>query len=167
VREFGVRIILSFLVAGCLGVAASAAGGAPSAACGEKEKMTVYDATFQKNRVSSLLNRWFIFYEVAHPSLKNQLDLMTEDFSVDAPIGKASSKADYELKVQKFLTPTDENSHNILELNIESAKNGIICANAKVKYVNRTPEGKISASLLSYKIIAEKNQNHTPQTKIN
>jgi hypothetical protein len=129
--------------------------------------MNQFELTYQKNRISSLLNRWYLFYEAEKPMLAHQLDLMTEDFSVNSPTGgePSTSREAYKNRAERLLNTDSKNAHRLQEVNIDAIKDGYIFAQATLNYSNLSGNGKVTSFLLHYEIVAREFGEVLPKLK--
>lgn len=91
-----------------------------------------YYEEFTKNQVTSLMQRWWLFYETPTRNFEHQLDLFTEEFTVESPRGQANRR-NFVQRIQS-IPLSDKNAHHLLDLKIEKIEGDKIYASAVIEY---------------------------------
>lgn len=100
----------------------------------EVSEDVIRNSYHEKAAITQLL-RWYQYYENTDVAIANQLDILTEDFTVTSPSGTAEGRDQYEVAVKQF--PSDwQNAHDLKDVAVTLTEDGSLNLTAQIVFAN-------------------------------
>jgi len=115
------------------------------------------------------LHRWYQYYEHPQASIKNQLDILSDDVIVSSSLGTARGHAQYAKAVQAIPNHW-KNAHFVKQSSIHVTSNSNVKMQATITYLNhgRSASNDISQASIDYDMHLQPNASLLPKfTNIN
>ncbi len=120
--------------------------------------------SYQQHAAKAQLYRWYQYYENSQVGIENQLDILTEDFSVTSASGTANGRDQYREAVKQF-PASWKNAHQVKQSDVTVNDDGTLSLDAKIIFTNigMAPDDALSALKLSYQATMSYNDARLPK----